>query len=39
MSYSVVFRETTANVNADPIVVGDLSEQSAVARKDWIALI
>jgi hypothetical protein len=32
---AVVFRGTTANVNSDPIILGDLNESEIVTRKDW----
>lgn len=35
---AVVFRGTTANVNTDPIILGDLNESEVVTRKDWVIL-
>lgn len=34
--YAVVFRGTTANVNVDPIILGDLNKAEVFERKDWI---
>ena len=35
---AIVFRGTTANINSDPIILGDLGEPSTTSRKEWMIL-
>ena len=35
---AVVFRGTTANLNIDPIILGDLDDPEVLERKDWTIL-
>lgn len=35
---AVVFRGVSANVNSDPIILGDLGDSDVATRKDWIIL-
>jgi hypothetical protein len=37
--YAVVFRGTTANVNVDPIILGDLNDNGVFDRKGWSVLL
>lgn len=36
--FAVVFRGTSANVNSDPIILGDLNNSDVLERKDWTIL-
>ena len=33
---AVVFRGTNANLNSDPIIIGDLNKADVLERKDWV---